>query len=532
MKRAAIYARYSTDLQNERSVEDQITLCRAHADRIGVTVAEEFSDRAKSGASMFGRPGLAQLMLAAERGEFSVLIAESPDRISRDIADLAHVHKTLKFREVTINCVNGGVMDTVQVGMYGVIGQMQREEGAKKTKRGMIGVVRSGRNAGGKCYGYQAIAGQPGELEIVGKEAEVIRRIFKLYAGGVSPRAIAGMLNEEEVPAPRGPKWNASTINGNATRGCGIIRNPLYNGKRVWNRVRMVKDPSTGKRLSRPNDEADLEVTDAEHLRIVPASLFDAVQDRKEVVRKEHTKGPRSKRLLSGLLRCGACGGGMSLAGPDKGGSRIQCSTNRESGTCSNKSRFYIERIEEMVVDFLRRDFADLSVLEAYVATYQEELKRTRHDKFRKRATAQKALDEAKAEITKVIQMMIKDLVTEEEGTAMLAPLRADRDRNQAILDSVEEPENVIELQPKAVRRFRENVESLAKILQGGGEVLPEVSMPFRQIVAAVVVEPRAAYEPYRIGIKGFMSGLIGGDEHSVIRLVAGGGIEPPTSGL
>ena len=532
MKRAVIYARYSTDLQNERSVEDQIDLCRAHAARIGVTVTDEFSDRAKSGASMFGRPGLAQLIGAAERGEFSVLIAESPDRISRDIADLAHVHKTLKFRDVVINCVNGGVLDTVQVGMYGVIGQMQREEGAKKTKRGMLGVVRSGRNAGGKCFGYQAIAGQPGELAIVDEEAQTIRRIFELYAGGVSPRSIAGMLNDEGVAAPRGPKWNASTINGNATRGCGIIRNPLYNGQRVWNRVRMVKDPSTGKRLSRPNDEADLEISEAPHLRIVPAELFEAVQGRKEVVYQQRQKGPRSKRLLSGLLRCGACGGGMSLSGPDKGGARIECSTKRESNTCANKSRFYIDRIEEMVLDLLRREFADTSIIEMYVAAYQEELKRSRHDKFRRRANAQKAVDDAKAEITKVIQMMVKDLVTEAEGMAMLAPLRADRDKNQAILDSVDEPENVIELQPKAVRRFRENVESLARIVQNGGEVSPELAVPFRQMVAAVVVEPRAPYEPYRIGIKGFLSGLIGGDEHSVIKLVAGGGIEPPTSGL
>ncbi|MNW15704.1 hypothetical protein D3C71_2142960 [compost metagenome] len=60
----------------------------------------------------------------------------------------------------------------------------------------------------------------------------------------------------------------------------------------------------------------------------------------------------------------------------------------------------------------------------------------------------------------------------------------------------------------------------------------PELAVPFRQMVAAVIVEQRAAYEPYQIGIKGFLSGLIGGDEHSVIKLVAGGGIEPPTSGL
>ena len=104
MKRAAVYARYSTDLQNDKSVEDQIRLCEAHAHRIGAQIVATFHDRAKSGASMFGRPGLSQLMQEAEKGSFEILISESPDRVSRDIADLAHIHKTLKFRGIEMNC--------------------------------------------------------------------------------------------------------------------------------------------------------------------------------------------------------------------------------------------------------------------------------------------------------------------------------------------------------------------------------------------------------------------------------------------
>ena len=163
---------------------------------------------------MFGRPGLADLMTAAERGEFDILVTEHTDRVSRDIADLGHIHKVLKFRGIQMHCVNGGLMDTVQIGMYGVVGQMQREEGARKVKRGMMGVVRSGRSAGGKAYGYRPVTGRPGELEIVEEEASVIRRIFDLYAAGISPRSIAGILNREAIPAPRGRQWNASTITG------------------------------------------------------------------------------------------------------------------------------------------------------------------------------------------------------------------------------------------------------------------------------------------------------------------------------
>ena len=67
----------------------------------------------------------------------------------------------------------------------------------------------------------------------------------------VSPQTIAAALNKDNVPPPRGTLWNASTINGSKTRGHGILRNPVYAGRLVWSRVRMVKDPATGRRVSR-----------------------------------------------------------------------------------------------------------------------------------------------------------------------------------------------------------------------------------------------------------------------------------------
>ncbi|NTC83778.1 recombinase family protein [Agrobacterium tumefaciens] len=533
MKRAAIYARYSTDMQNDKSVEDQIRLCEAHAQRIGAQIVKTFHDRAKSGASMFGRAGLSQLMQDAETGTFEVLISESPDRVSRDIADLAHIHKTLKFRGVEMNCVNGGVMDTMQIGMYGVVGQMQREEGAKKVKRGMVGVVRSGRHAGGRAYGYEPVPGKPGELRILPDEAQIIVRIFKQYASGTSPRTIAGALNEEGIPPPRGDKWNASTINGSGTRGYGILRNPIYDGRMIWNRVRMVKDPSTGRRVSRANDASEHETIDVPHLRIVDEWLFQNVQERKAATGGEHKMmQPRSKRLLSGLLRCGACGGGMVIVGPDRGGNRIQCSTYRESGTCDNRRRFYIDRIEEQVIDSLRMAFADTSVIEAYVKTYEEELKRRRGNAFKSRAAAQRGLNDAKDGITKIIEKIVKGLIEDDEAAVLLAGLREERSKYQAILDTVDEPVNVIELQPKALRSFRASIESLAKILRSSdGNVPTELGETFRQLVAAVVVEPTPAGEAYSVSLKAYLSTLMSSDL-SVIKLVAGEGLEPPTRGL
>ena len=84
-------------------------------------------------------------------------------------------------------------------------------------------------------------------------EAEVVRRVYREFATGTSPRAIARRLNGEGVPGPSGKLWTDSTIRGHAKRGTGLINNELYIGRLVWNRLRYVKNQETGKRISRIN---------------------------------------------------------------------------------------------------------------------------------------------------------------------------------------------------------------------------------------------------------------------------------------
>jgi len=90
--RVALYARYSTDLQREASIEDQLRLCRGHAERQGWTVVDSYSDRAISGASML-RPGLQELLADASWGRFDVVLAEAMDRLSRDQEDIAGLYR-------------------------------------------------------------------------------------------------------------------------------------------------------------------------------------------------------------------------------------------------------------------------------------------------------------------------------------------------------------------------------------------------------------------------------------------------------
>ena len=59
--RAVLYARFSSDLQRDASIEDQLRSCRDYAARKGFEVTEEYSDRAVSGASLV-RTGIQELL--------------------------------------------------------------------------------------------------------------------------------------------------------------------------------------------------------------------------------------------------------------------------------------------------------------------------------------------------------------------------------------------------------------------------------------------------------------------------------------
>jgi site-specific DNA recombinase len=111
MKRAAIYSRFSSDLQSDRSIDDQLALCREISKRDGMKIVAEYEDRARSGASMHGRTGISKVIEAATAKMFDVLIVESLDRISRDQADTASIFKTLNFHGVRILTAHDGYVD-------------------------------------------------------------------------------------------------------------------------------------------------------------------------------------------------------------------------------------------------------------------------------------------------------------------------------------------------------------------------------------------------------------------------------------
>jgi site-specific DNA recombinase len=190
-----------------------------------------------------------------------VVVAESLDRLSRDQEHIAALFKHLSFRGIPLFTLAEGEISELHVGEKGTMGALYLNDLAQKTRRGLEGRVRQGLSGGGLCYGYD-VASRTGERTVNAAEAQTVRRIFREFASGRSPRAIAAGLNRGAIAGPRGTAWGASTIYGNWRRGTGILNNELYVGRLVWNRLRYIKDPSTGRRVSRVNPQAEWIIKD------------------------------------------------------------------------------------------------------------------------------------------------------------------------------------------------------------------------------------------------------------------------------
>jgi DNA invertase Pin-like site-specific DNA recombinase len=146
------------------------------------------------------RKGYLGLLADALSGRFDLVVAESLDRLNRDLEETARLYKRLKFVGVGIHTVSEGPISEVHVSISGLMGEMYLKSLAEKTRRGLEGRVLAGKSGGGRSFGYDLAAGLEasapgvtGERKIDEAEAEVVREIFRRFAAGEGPRACASV---------------------------------------------------------------------------------------------------------------------------------------------------------------------------------------------------------------------------------------------------------------------------------------------------------------------------------------------------
>ncbi len=408
--------------------------------------------------------------------------------------------------------------------------------------------MRQGRSGGGLCYGYDVVRevdakGEPirGGRRINEPEAEVVRRIFRDYAAGKSPRAIAIELNAECIPGPHGGAWGQSTINGNRQRGIGILNNELYIGRLVWNRQRFVKDPTTGKRQARPNPPEAWVIEEVADLRIIDHDLWQAAKARQGDLKVPKRPKPgepgfwdrrRPRYLLSGLVRCGRCSGGYSMISQTLMG----CSTARNKGTCSNRLNIRREALEATILAGLRSRLMEPDLVKVFADAFIAETNKLRAAQAQQVKDWQNRLQQIERRNQKLV-MAIAEGASPQALLEELRRLEVEQAELTAGLETAPKDPQPL-LHPNMSEIYRRKVADLHRLLDDP-DTQHEAMAAIRTLIDHITLTPEDG--KLRIDLYGELATILllaSGNEKPAaevrdglvqLKLVAGVGFEPTT---
>lgn len=508
--RTAIYARFSSQLQKDNSIEDQVRICTERAEREGWEVTAVFSDFAISGA-VRDRPGLNALVEHIRDGHAQMVMAESLDRISRNLGDMHHLFERLKFAGASIFTLSEGPINALQIGFKGTMAGEQLKDMADKIRRGQSGRVAAGRAAGNIVYGYRKIhrldargEAERGLREIDPDQADIIRRIVAEYLAGDSPLTIARRLNAEGVPSPTGKIWLVSMIGGDEKRGNGILCNAIYAGDIVYNRTRMIRDPETRRRVSRLNPREQWQTVHMPDLAIIDRNTWAAIRAMKaEKQSVGWTKAHRPKRLLSGLVKCGHCDGNFTVVSQKEWG----CANARRAGTCKNRRTIQNNTLERRVFDGLSRELLSPERISKVAKAYHDERARLQRAEKVQRSAETKQVDV----LDRKIERLVEAIATGGDIPQLLDALQAARQQREAITDRQGEnaAENIILLFPAIAEEYRKAVDRLGEMLSGNDISDTVARNTVRSLIDRVILTPTDERTGMHIDVEGRLQNIL-----------------------
>lgn len=381
---AAAYARYSSESQDESSIEQQFDSIEQAAARNHhfIPVELRFMDEAVSGRKL-RRIGLNAILEAARKGLFKVMYIWNISRLARESAISIPMIKDLVYNlGIRIICTANG-FDTNNAGWESIIyldcilAEAKIKQLTEDVKRGHQNNVKSGNSNGDHCYGYASVVA-PGSvnqsrarkmrpkkvIDIDPAQAEWVVRIFRWYCDeGRSVYWITTQLNR--LNAPRGHR--ASGSNGWTTIVViHILENVKYVGLWPYGKRKNKCNPLTGDVTIELRSEGDegYSVTERPNLRIVEVELFYRAQQLREqdrqkfaIVREKNGRLRGSVRdlqnprhMLQGLFKCEKCGRPLYMNGLR--GLYLQCS-GYPSRQCDVKTSLLRKYAEEQIVGYL-----------------------------------------------------------------------------------------------------------------------------------------------------------------------------------
>ncbi|HEX2574923.1 MAG TPA: recombinase family protein [Aquihabitans sp.] len=340
-RRALIYTRVSEDRAGGRSPEEQEAEARSVCHRNGWAVVEVVTDSV--GASRYSkgtRAGWKRVTALVESGAVDALVTWEASRAHRDLA--AYV----ALRDL---CVRAGVVwsysgrtydladhgDRFATGLDALLAEREAGEVAGRVQRAMRANAVQGKPHGRRLYGFQRVYDRTtgrlsGQVEEP-TEAAVVREVFRSYLAGRGPRTIAADLNSSGSRTASGAAWSDVQIRR-------MLRTPAYAARRQ-HRGEVVG----------PGDWPAL----------VEPEMFDRVQARLDDVRARNPRIRGTAKLLSGVGRCGVCGGKVASIHDRNKRKTYACKTGFHVGRDLKKLDAFVSAI---VIERLSRPDAAAAV--------------------------------------------------------------------------------------------------------------------------------------------------------------------------
>ena len=295
-------------------------------------------------------------------------------------------------------------------------------------------------------------------------------------------------------------------------RGTGILNNELYIGRMIWNRLRYLKDPDTGRRVSRPNAESDWVVQDVPELRIVEQDVWDAVKARQASLafgEREDAPNPltirrRPRHLFAGLIKCGCCGGGYTLISKDL----LGCATARNKGTRDNRLNIRRDALEASILNGLRKHLMEPALFQEFCTEFTREVNRLRMQRGADLAGWKAEYERADRDLSKLLAALkaggpIQAIVDD------MKRLEARKTELSRLLASAAEPPPL--LHPNMAEIYRQRIDQLYEALQEDPERGKAAEM-FRSLVDQVTLMPD----------DGELAIVLRGDLGAILRFAAG----------
>jgi site-specific DNA recombinase len=324
MNLAAIYARVSSDRQKEEhTIASQTAALIEYAQNKNYTVPEEwiFQDEGYSGTTLV-RPDLERLRDLVSEGQIETLLIYSPDRLSRKYAYQVLLTEEFARHGVEVYFIKSPKATTPEeellLQFQGMIAEYERAQISERSRRGKRHRARAGsvNVLSGAPYGYRYIKktdSSPAYYEVIEKQAEVVRTVFRLYTeGGLSINATARWLNDHNIPSLKGiSRWERSTV-------WGMLRNPAYKGTACFGKTERAERQKVTRPLRQrggfsPRCSSNRERPRADWIEIpvppiVREEIFALAEERLEQNKRLSPRRTIEPTLLQGMLVCSECG--------------------------------------------------------------------------------------------------------------------------------------------------------------------------------------------------------------------------------